>query len=251
MTVGRSCRRLAREAVSVSRQDGIAAFGKLKDQVVSDLMVAARAGRTKCAWYITIPAGIDRDAYMIGFTDAAEAFAEKENLVCETTLPLCVERGDGCDCMMMTLHPCDSDDVPNPDNRPILAVDFDGVIHSYKSGWTGSAECIDPPVEGAIEALKELNSRFRIVIHSSRALMRYPGGREAIVAYLKKYDIPYSEIVVEKPPAYVFVDDRCLTFRGDWKKTLEEIKNFKHWFQGSGSVLSSIATRESTRASDD
>ena len=38
-------------------------------------------------------------------------------------------------------------------HRPILCVDFDGVIHSYTSGWEGIDMIPDPPVEGAIKWL--------------------------------------------------------------------------------------------------
>jgi hypothetical protein len=33
---------------------------------------------------------------------------------------------------------------------------------------------------------------------------------------------------MEKPPAFVGIDDRVLTFKGVWP-TVEEIQNFKPW----------------------
>ena len=40
-------------------------------------------------------------------------------------------------------------------NNPIICVDFDGVIHSYTSGWKGIDVIPDDPVPGAIEWLEE------------------------------------------------------------------------------------------------
>ena len=45
-----------------------------------------------------------------------------------------------------------------PIGPPILAIDFDGVLHSYSSGWKGSRNIPDPPVDGAIEWLNGLVS---------------------------------------------------------------------------------------------
>ncbi len=34
--------------------------------------------------------------------------------------------------------------------KPILCVDFDGVVHSYTSGWKGETVIPYPPVNGAL-----------------------------------------------------------------------------------------------------
>ena len=38
-----------------------------------------------------------------------------------------------------------------------VVFDFDGVIHSYTSGWLGETTIPDPPVPGIREALKEIH----------------------------------------------------------------------------------------------
>ena len=53
---------------------------------------------------------------------------------------------------------------------PTVSFDFDGVIHSYRSGWKGAAVIPDPPVEGVKEVIEQLEERgFCVVICSSRA----------------------------------------------------------------------------------
>ena len=55
------------------------------------------------------------------------------------------------------------------DYKPTVVFDFDGVIHSYTSGWKGVAEIPDPPVPGIGEAIAELRQlgggRFDQVLH--------------------------------------------------------------------------------------
>ena len=40
-----------------------------------------------------------------------------------------------------------------PKSKPILCLDFDGVPHSYTSGWKGVDIIPDPPVPGAMQFL--------------------------------------------------------------------------------------------------
>ena len=45
--------------------------------------------------------------------------------------------------------------------KPILCLDFDGVVHSYKSGWQGVDAIPDPPTEGFFEWLATDMPHFR------------------------------------------------------------------------------------------
>lgn len=65
-----------------------------------------------------------------------------------------------------------------------IAVDFDGVIHAYTSGWKGPRVIPDGPVEGAIDFLLEsLSHGYTIAIYSSRS--HAWGGRRAMKHWLE------------------------------------------------------------------
>ena len=122
--------------------------------------------------------------------------------------------------------------------KPILCLDFDGVIHSYSSGWKGADTIPDPPVDGAIAFMLVALSSFQVYIFSSRSNQR--GGLQAMKYWLKHharnawYDSPAGlglENVIfatEKPPALVTIDDRAITFTGEWPR-VEELLAFKPW----------------------
>lgn len=112
-----------------------------------------------------------------------------------------------------------------------ICFDFDGVIHSYKSGWKGF-DCIpDEPVDGIKEFIEKLkNYGYRIVVCTSRGSSVY--GIKAVEEYLKKFDIPFDEISIVKPPAIVYIDDRGMKFDPEnYEKMFQEIINFKTWME--------------------
>ena len=68
--------------------------------------------------------------------------------------------------------------------KKIIALDFDGVIHSYTSGWQGPRTISDPPVPGAMEFIVRLqDADFKVVVFSSRS--RYWFGRRAMRGYIR------------------------------------------------------------------
>lgn len=69
-------------------------------------------------------------------------------------------------------------------NKTIL-IDFDGVIHSYTSGWQGLTKIPDPPVDGALKFLVELYDQgYQPCIYSSRSKSWF--GRRAMKKWLER-----------------------------------------------------------------
>ncbi len=120
-------------------------------------------------------------------------------------------------------------------NKPILCLDFDGVIHSYLSGWKGADVIPDPPVIGALEFINKALEHFRVVIYSSRT--GHPDGIYAMRKWLRRHWLEAEldgeremqiEWPTEKPAAFIGLDDRVLTFDGTFPEPVS-LLSFKPW----------------------
>jgi len=132
-------------------------------------------------------------------------------------------------------------------SKPILCLDFDGVVNSYTSGWVAADKIPDPVTPGFIPWLVEADKHWTIAIFSSRS--HQPGGLEAMRAYIwhamgEHFDLnghPDEHTAawaltnriqwpLNKPPAMVTIDDRALTFTGKWADfPPEALMVFKPW----------------------
>lgn len=114
-----------------------------------------------------------------------------------------------------------------------VVFDFDGVIHSYKSGWQGADVIPDPVVPGIKESIDEIrNAGYKVVVVSTRCATE--SGMAAIFAYLEKNSIKVDDVSAEKPPAVVYIDDRAICFDGNAKTLLGKIEGFQPWYKEGG-----------------
>lgn len=132
--------------------------------------------------------------------------------------------------------------------KPILCLDFDGVINSYLSGWQGADKIPDPPVNGAFDFLEKAKDFFDIQVFSSRS--NQDGGINAMMEWFSKWYTEYlftkrpdlrSRYTVflcpdwisfpkERPAAFLTIDDRAITFNGTWPD-LKDLLDFKPWYK--------------------
>lgn len=124
--------------------------------------------------------------------------------------------------------------------KPILCIDFDGVLHSYSSGWQGADVVSDAPVVGAMRFLWDAAPHFTLAVYSSRSNQN--GGRRAMQGWLNEHfrthwaaDRTTCEDILaaiqwptEKPPAFVTLDDRAITFEGEWPDP-QALLGFQPW----------------------
>lgn len=117
-----------------------------------------------------------------------------------------------------------------------ICVDFDGVLHSYLSGWKGTEVVADPPVPGAMRWLAGLQADegLRVAIYSSRS--KEESGVVAMRGWLREngaevgVNVDKLEFPREKPAAFLTIDDRAICFDGNFP-SLGDIHGFKTWMQ--------------------
>ena len=111
-----------------------------------------------------------------------------------------------------------------------VVFDFDGVIHSYKSGWKGIDVIPDPPVDGIGDTIAELRADgYEVVVVSTRCAEEC--GILAVKQYLDKNGIVVDRVMKEKPPAIVYIDDRAICFDGNAKALVDKVRGFKNWLE--------------------
>tara|TARA_R100000458_G_C8277769_1_gene253440 strand:+ start:3549 stop:4544 length:996 start_codon:yes stop_codon:yes gene_type:complete len=111
-----------------------------------------------------------------------------------------------------------------------VAVDFDGVIHTFDKGWHDGT-CYGEPIEGSLDALKELSKVYRIVIFTAkvkpdRPLVNGKTGTELVDEWLTKHGVRdiVEEVTCEKPRADYYIDDKAIEFTGNWDSILTRLK---------------------------
>lgn len=111
-----------------------------------------------------------------------------------------------------------------------VVFDFDGVIHSYTSGWKGENVIPDPPVPGIAEAIKSIREAgYEVIVVSTRC--KSGAGMGAILRYLEKHEIEVDGVMAEKPPAICYIDDRAICFDGHAETLLDKVAGFKSWVE--------------------
>jgi hypothetical protein len=124
--------------------------------------------------------------------------------------------------------------------RKSVCVDFDGVIHSYNSGWKAAHIIPDGPVPGALEWLEEAAKHFTVNIFSARS--NQPGGIDAMKRWLRQHATNHFDFdpvqvnrfmaalrfPTEKPPSVLYIDDRGFCFRGTFP-SIEDVNSFRPW----------------------
>ncbi|MBQ6516223.1 hypothetical protein IJI31_03485 [bacterium] len=104
-----------------------------------------------------------------------------------------------------------------------ILIDLDGVLNQYEK----FDENFIPPIKaGAREFLEQLiNDETELYLFTTRNLLL--ASKWLVENNLDKY---FKDVTNVKIPAYLYIDDRCIRFDGNYNKTIKEIENFKvYW----------------------
>lgn len=126
--------------------------------------------------------------------------------------------------------------------KPTLCLDFDGVIHGYSKGWQGGV-VYDLPVPGFFDWAEKAINHFKLEIFSTRSdshkTITPMRDWLAVNLWSWKLDHPDSvltindfEFPIHKPKASITIDDRAITFKGDWNDPdlqPDKLKEFQPW----------------------
>jgi len=147
------------------------------------------------------------------------------------------------------LWPKPSRDVIDANHIYTVAIDWDGVVHNATSGFVAGHVFPDPPVPGAIEAIRDYLGRFDVVIHSCRLSHHSGSGLhlrleqqriiESMVDYLTDHGLTEDDLYAQrgtlkfwtdhgKPLALLYIDDRGFRFVGEFP-TVQEIYRLRPW----------------------
>lgn len=106
--------------------------------------------------------------------------------------------------------------------KQTIVFGFDGVIHSYTSGWIRGDIIPDPPISGIKEAIDNMRAAgYEVIVVSTRCACYE--GEVAIFEWLKKHNIVVDDVCKEKPPAICYIDDRAICFDGHPETLLEKV----------------------------
>lgn len=126
--------------------------------------------------------------------------------------------------------------------KPTVCIDFDGVIHSYTSGWKDIDVISDVPVPGAFDAIRRfLRDGWEVCIFSSRS--NSAKGLLAMQEWMRGFGLEENEktgcgtawmlevrFPQHKPAATISIDDRGLNFDGDWSKfDPHTLRGYRPW----------------------
>jgi hydroxymethylpyrimidine pyrophosphatase-like HAD family hydrolase len=113
-----------------------------------------------------------------------------------------------------------------------ICIDIDGTLVHYEE-WQGE-NYFGPVIPGAADAVKQLRlNGWFVIIYTTRS------DKAVIKKFLIENKIefdainenPYQPInaIGGKPIADVYIDDRAITFDGDWTTAYDKIVSFKPW----------------------
>ena len=107
--------------------------------------------------------------------------------------------------------------------KRIILIDLDGVLNIYTGNF--NKDYIPEIKTGAKELVEKLSKDFEIKLFTIRN--KILASKWLIENGLDEY---ISDITNTKEMCWLYIDDRCVRFDGDFGRLCENIQDFKPWY---------------------
>jgi len=108
--------------------------------------------------------------------------------------------------------------------KKTILIDLDGVLNEYQGKF--DKDLIPPIKLGAKDFIENLSEEFDLKLFTTRNKIL---ASKWLIE--NKLDCYFSDITNVKELSWLIIDDRCLTFEGDYSKIKEKISNFNAWYK--------------------
>ena len=105
-----------------------------------------------------------------------------------------------------------------------IFIDVDGVLNNYDGSF--DKEKIPPIKDGAKEFLKDLSENFVIKIFTTRNKLLT--SKWLIENGIDRF---IEDITDKKDLCWLYLDDRCICFDGEYENLKDKIEKFKPWYK--------------------
>lgn len=108
--------------------------------------------------------------------------------------------------------------------KKTILIDLDGVLNTYDGNF--DINFIPPIKTGAKEFLEKLSENFDIKIFTTR-------NKLLASKWVQQHEIDLyiQDITDHKDLCYLFIDDRCVNFNGNYNELSRNIANFQPWYK--------------------
>ena len=114
--------------------------------------------------------------------------------------------------------------MENKSYKKTILIDLDGVLNQYEGSY--SENFIPPVREGAKDFIKTLAQKFEIKLFTTRNKLL--ASKWVIENELENF---ITDITNIKEVAWIYVDDTCINFDGNFENLTNNIFNFKPWYK--------------------
>lgn len=108
--------------------------------------------------------------------------------------------------------------------KKTILIDLDGVLNIYTGDF--DKEHIPTLKKGAREFVEKLSRKYEIKLFTTRNKILAAKWIEQ-----NSLDLFISDITNVKELCWLFIDDRCICFEGDYDLLLEKIETFKPYYK--------------------